>query len=63
MTAAKAIWAGVLGFVAPAASILLLELAGDGIQAGDVWKALLVAVVTSAPSAGVVYQVENKPVR
>jgi hypothetical protein len=59
-TAAKAIAAGVLGFVAPAATVLLIELAGDGIQTGDIWKALLTAVVTAAPSAGVVFAVENK---
>jgi hypothetical protein len=60
VTAAKAIWAGVLGFVAPGATVLLIELAGDGIQTGDLWKALLTAVVTAAPSAGVVYAVQNR---
>ena len=34
MTAAKAVWAAVLSFLAPAAAILLIEVAGDGIQSG-----------------------------
>lgn len=63
MKAAKAVWAGVIGFVAPGAGILLVEVAGDGIQAGDLWKALLVSVITAAPASIAVYQVENKPVR
>lgn len=62
VTAAKAVWAGAIGFVAPGAGILLIELAGDGIQAGDLWKALLVSVITAAPAATAVYKVTNRPV-
>lgn len=58
----KAIWAAVLGFLAPAASILLLEVGGNGIQMSDVWKALLVAIVTAGSTGGAVYSATNKPV-
>jgi hypothetical protein len=61
MTAAKAVWAAVLSFLAPAAAILIIEIAGDGIQSDDVWKALLVAIVTAAPTSATVYAVKNKP--
>lgn len=62
VTAAKAVWAGVIGFVAPGAGILLVEIAGDGIQAGDLWKALLISVITAAPASLAVYKATNRPV-
>lgn len=62
MTAAKALWGAVIGFVAPGAAYLLANQA-SGISGDELIAALLTAVVTSAGVAGTVYWVENKPVR
>lgn len=53
-------WKAGLAFVAPGAAILLVELAGDGIQSDDLWKAGLTAVVTAA---AVGFGPANKPAR
>jgi hypothetical protein len=53
--AAKAIWGAVVAFVAPGATVLLTELAGDGIQSGDWLKAGLVCVVSAAAVGGAVW--------
>lgn len=55
MKYAKAIYAGVVAFVAPGATVLLTELAGDGIQSGDWLKAGLVCVVSAAAVSSAVW--------
>ena len=60
MTATKAIYGAVLGFVAPGAAYLLLNLDG-GLTWNELLGALLTAVVTSASVGVAVHRVENKP--
>jgi hypothetical protein len=60
LTAAKAVWGGVIGFVAPAAVYLLAHMDG-GITSDELLGAGLTAIVTAAGVAGTVFGVENKP--
>ena len=59
----KAIYAGVVGLIAPGAGVLLPQVmpGGDGIQRNELLWALLLCVVFAAGGAGVVQRVENKP--
>jgi hypothetical protein len=63
MTKAKAIWATVLGFLAPGAGALIPQVApgGDGIQSNELIWAALLCVVFGAGTGGAVYAVKNKP--
>ena len=60
MKYAKAIYGAMIAFIAPGATVLLTELAGDGIQGKDWLKASLVCVVTAAAVGGGVAAIANK---
>jgi len=51
---AKAIYGAAVAFVAPGATVLLTELAGDGIQGNDWLKAGLLCIVSAAAVGGAV---------
>jgi len=59
MKAAKAIYGAAVAFVAPGATVLLTELAGDGVQGNDWLKAGLVCVVSAAAVGGTVWAAKN----
>lgn len=56
----KAVYAAVLGFLAPGASYLI-GVSSDGISTNELLIALLTSVVAGGVIGGVVHQVENKP--
>lgn len=59
----KAIYAGVIGFIAPGAGVLLPQVmpGGDGVQSNEWLWALLLCVVFAAGGGYAVQRVENKP--
>lgn len=59
---AKAVWAGVLGFVAPGVGVLLPEVApgGDGVQAREWLWALGLSILFAAGGSTAVYRANNK---
>lgn len=59
MRAAKAVAAGVVGFLAPGAAYLI-GVSGDGISGNEWLVAGLTAVVAAGVSSGVVYAVPNQ---
>jgi hypothetical protein len=63
LTAAKAVYAAVLGFIAPGVAFLTAQLVGgDGNVSGSDWfVALLFCLGGSAALGGGVFAVENKP--
>jgi hypothetical protein len=62
LNSAKALWGGVVGFVAPGAAYLLTRLE-DGITGNELIGAGLTAVVTAAGVSATVWAVENRPKR
>lgn len=60
LSSAKAVWAGVLGFIAPGASYLIGVQEG-GISGNEWLVALLTAIVAGGAIGTVTYVVENKP--
>lgn len=63
LKATKAIYAGIVGFIAPGVAMLTNELlpGGDGIQGRDLLLALFLCVGFAGAAGGGTFAIENKP--